>query len=205
MLSIDNNADTTKSIASQKYATATDRSSPNVPRSQKTATGIATYSAHELFVQQNLNANPEIRQHHSGQYSDSSGGSSRSAACLLMLIMITVSLVNVALFMRLSGLNEANIGQPFDVLLVQNMRPQDVANLSSDQWIRMFYGYHLQHQNKIAELRRVLVTTIGSLKQVCYCFCQNVVGKFMIQIRHLAILLFVLSMFLLSGISNSWR
>lgn len=129
----------------------------------KTATGIATYSARELFIQQNIHANGNGNLAAAG-----TSRTSRSAACWLMLLMIVVSLINVGLFVRLNTLNETSLEYFVrnDLFIQRDIRPQDVTNLSSDQWIRMFYSYHVQHQSRIEEMRRLLVTSITSLKKV---------------------------------------
>lgn len=85
-----------------------------------------------------------------------------------MVLMIVVSLVNVGLFVRLHTLNETSLEHFVrnDLFMQRDIRPQDVANLSSDQWIRMFYSYHVQHQNRIEDMRRLLITSITSLKKM---------------------------------------
>lgn len=142
----------------------------NHPKSHsKVATGIASYSAHELFVQHNLNGGGTAGNSPTCQR-DSSLPRNRSAAFMLLLAMIAISLLNVGLFVRLNMLSEGGRQQrqqhPDNLLLMSDIRPQDVANLSSDQWIRMFYSYHIQHQNRLAEMRNMLIGSIGSLKQM---------------------------------------
>lgn len=137
----------------------------------KKATGIATYSAHELFVQQNLNGTTGNSHLHTSNQPDTPPAT-RSAACLLLLVMIAISLLNVGLFVRLHMLSDAGRLQhaqhsaAANVVLLSDIRAQDVSNLSSDQWIHMFYSYHMKHQSKLAEMRHLLIESIVSLQKM---------------------------------------
>lgn len=93
--------------------------------------------------------------------------SSRKCACFILVLLVAVSALNVILFVHLVSIRDADVADTSEAWL-DALRWDEAANFSSDDWVRIVETRELLHRRKLAAMKRSLVGSISSLKQVYY-------------------------------------